>query len=155
MKLTVDAGVPRLELSPSEYGFLFTALLDRVCSMDPSSLRLRLGFDRDEVRQFVDALSQAEFTARQAGQHWLKPLAATEAPEEVKVRGAVTQFTSKGATLALSPRLYSMVVTAVDDRLYSLPESEIKVRLGLAFPDAEALLNAMKANEEVIRAVTR
>lgn len=60
-----------LELTPSEYGFVFRCLNDRISSLDPDEISPRLGLSSELANQFVDGLLGLEMDARRRGDHWL------------------------------------------------------------------------------------
>jgi hypothetical protein len=60
-----------LELTPSEYSFVFRCLNDRISSLDPDEISPRLGLSSELANQLVDGLLDLELSARRRGDHWL------------------------------------------------------------------------------------
>ena len=70
-------------------------------------------------------------------------------------RSLEADFTKSGATLVLAPAEFSFLVRCLNDRLSTLDEEEISVRLGIDADDAKALLRGIVALESAARAEGR
>jgi hypothetical protein len=60
-----------LTLTRDEYGFLFRAVNDRVCSLPAWEVSSRLRLPYEQAQRLLDLLLAVESAARDAGTHWL------------------------------------------------------------------------------------
>lgn len=75
---------------------------------------------------------------------WTNPLAGKSAV----VR---TDFTTTGVTLELEPSEYSFIFRCINDRLATLEDWEIEVRLAMEAPAAQVLLQRLLDSELAAR----